>query len=433
MIAPTAPTAAQGADQVVFVDDTPAVAAPGSTPWQVLVVDDDPTVHAVTRYALDGFLFQDRPVHTLHALSARQAHTVLGQHETIGLALIDIVMESEHAGLDLVRWIREVAGNHLMRIVMRTGQAAQLPEETVVRDFEIDDFRQKTDLSLVTLRTLVMSRLRAWDGLRAVEAHRRELATLVGERTRELDAARMRLVQADRMASIGQLAAGVAHSLNTPLGYLASNLRTLQDALPLLLAGLDATAPPELREDLPDLLAESRQGVDSMHRTVQDLMVFARAGTADALQWANLNDGIAATVALVRTQLAVPVVTELTALPELECHPAQINLVLLQLLNNAAQAMQGRSGQIVVQSGASETDVWFSVADAGCGMSDAVRTRIFEPFFTTRPFGEGHGLGLSLAWGIIEAHRGRIDVQTIVDVGSTFTVTLPRQAVQTPP
>lgn len=414
-------------DRITFIDDAPVPAPNNVPPWQVLVVDDDASVHAVTRYALEGFLFQGRPVLTVHALSAEQAHAMLAQHERIGLALIDIVMESEQAGLELVRWIREVAGNHLMRIVMRTGQAAQLPEEDVVRDYEIDDFRQKTDLNVVTLRTLVMSRLRAWDSLRAIEAHRRKLSQEVEARTRELDLARMRLVQADRMASIGQLAAGVAHSLNTPLGYLASNLRAVDDAMPTLLKGLDGVATTQLREDLPDLIAESRQGVQSMRRIVQDLTVFARAGSADAQEWVDLNTGIAATVALVLPQWKTPISLDLGPLPNLTCHPAQINLVVLQLLNNAAQAMQGRTGEIVVQSGATAHEVWFAVMDAGCGMSDAVRMRVFEPFFTTRCVGQGYGMGLALVWGIVQAHQGKIDVQSIPDVGTTVTVTLPRQ------
>lgn len=428
------PTAQQEADTYVWDDETALPPAPQTdASWKVLVVDDDESVHAVTRLALTGFTFLDRTVQTLHALSAAQAQPLILQHTDIALALVDVVMETEQAGLELVRWIREVAGNRLMRIVMRTGQAAQLPEEAVVRDYDIDDFRQKTDLQLKALRTLVMSRLRAWDGLCVIETHRRELSALVAQRTRELDNARMRLVQADRVASIGQLAAGVAHSLNTPLGYLASNMRALEDALPTLLAHLNPAEAGDLCEDLPALVVESRQGIEAMRRTVQDLLVFARPDTADARQWTELNANITATVALNEAQLQVPIVLELAQLPMIECHPAQINLVLVQLLNNAAQAMQGRTGSIVVQSGLNDRGVWFSVRDSGCGMTEAVCQRMFEPFFTTRPFGQGQGLGLALVWGVVQAHQGSIDVESIVDVGSTITVTLPRESVDRTP
>ena len=147
--------------------------------WCVLLVDDDEEVHAVTRMALKGFKFHRRPLELLSAYSAAEALQVFDGRSDIALALIDVVMESEHAGLELVRELREGRGNRLTRLVLRTGQAGQAPEDRVIREYEIDDYKEKTELTTQKLRTLLYSMLRSYRDLCLIDAQRSGLSKVL--------------------------------------------------------------------------------------------------------------------------------------------------------------------------------------------------------------------------------------------------------------
>lgn len=150
--------------------------APG---WCILIVDDEPEVHAVTRLALRGFEFQEQGIELLSALSAQEARAIFDQRDDIALALIDVVMETEHAGLELIHDIRETRNNRKTRLVLRTGQAGQAPEDRVIRDYEIDDYKEKTELTTQKLRTLLYSSLRAYRDICVIEAQRDGLSRVL--------------------------------------------------------------------------------------------------------------------------------------------------------------------------------------------------------------------------------------------------------------
>lgn len=143
-----------------------------SSKWCVLIVDDEPEVHAVTNLALRNFEFQQQRLELLSATSASQAKDIFDQRDDIALALVDVVMETEHAGLDLVRYVREERKNRRTRLVLRTGQAGQAPEDQVIRDYEIDDYKEKTELTTQKLRTLLYSTLRAYRDICVIRAQR---------------------------------------------------------------------------------------------------------------------------------------------------------------------------------------------------------------------------------------------------------------------
>ncbi|EMB50569.1 Response regulator [Vibrio mimicus] len=155
------------------------VAAHGSEPWRVLLVDDDEQMHQITRLALSGFQFQNRPLELISVLSGNEAQKVMAEQSDIALALIDVVMETEHAGLDLVRYIRDVLQNRQVRLVLRTGQAGQAPEDNVIKDYEIDDYKEKTELTTQKLRTLLYSMLRAYRDLCLIEDQKRGLSHVI--------------------------------------------------------------------------------------------------------------------------------------------------------------------------------------------------------------------------------------------------------------
>jgi two-component system NtrC family sensor kinase len=262
----------------------------------------------------------------------------------------------------------------------------------------------------------------------------------VAERTREL-------VQSEKLAAIGQLAAGVAHEINTPIGFIRSNLGTLRGYATQLLSLVDAwesagadlkpTSPalkkafaetdlPYLREDLPALVQESQDGLDRVRNIVQSLRNFAHA-ESQAMGDVDLLSCLENTLVVAGNQIAerAEVVRNLSPMPAVQCIEGQINQVLMSLLINAVQSIDER-GTITVCNGFDAKGAWISVEDTGCGMSETVRTRLFEPFFTTKPVGQGTGLGLSVAWDIVvNKHAGRIDIQSTLGQGTRVTLWLP--------
>ena len=157
--------------------------APRVSPWKVLVVDDEPEVHAVTRLVLGNFRFSDRPLQFLNAHSANQAEVMLREHPDIAVMLLDVVMETDRAGLELVRHVRERIGNHFVRIVLRTGQPGQAPEQQVIAAYDINDYKEKTELTAQKLTTTMYSALRGYRDMRMIESNRRGLERVIDAST----------------------------------------------------------------------------------------------------------------------------------------------------------------------------------------------------------------------------------------------------------
>ena len=237
------------------------------------------------------------------------------------------------------------------------------------------------------------------------------------------------LVQAEKMASIGQLAAGVAHEINTPIAFVQSNLGTLGKYLETLIAAV-GTANRDVDyivDDAPALISESKDGINRVKRIVQNLKDFSQIDTAQHWQLADLRHGLDATLGLLASQIdgKAEVVAQYGDLPLVECLPQQLNQVFVCLINNAVQAIGDARGTLTIRGGADGDAAWIEFIDDGCGIPDAIRHKIFDPFFTTRAVGQGAGLGLSLAYGIVQSHHGSIEVVSEVGCGSCFRIRLP--------
>jgi len=268
---------------------------------------------------------------------------------------------------------------------------------------------------------------------------------------RKLQVAQDQLMQSEKLASIGQLAAGVAHEINNPVGYVFSNFSTLEKYLADLfrmltayeqaepqLAGTPAAARlaalrreielDYLKEDVPTLMAESREGITRVRKIVQDLKDFSHVDAREEWAWADLHKGIDSTLNIVNNEIKykAEVVKHYGPLPEVMCLPSELNQVFMNLLVNAAHAVNRERGSITIRTGCEDGDsAWVEVEDDGCGIPKENLTRIFDPFFTTKPVGKGTGLGLSLSYGIVHKHGGRLEVDSEVGRGTRFRVTLP--------
>ena len=267
---------------------------------------------------------------------------------------------------------------------------------------------------------------------------------------RRLEEVNNQLLQAEKMAAIGQMAAGVAHEINNPVGYIRSNLDTLQNYVGKLLHIMDAYSEAEnalishehvfepihrlkqtmdlnyLKRDIVELLGESKEGVNRVQQIVKDLKNFSHVDEQDWL-WSDLHDGLNSTLNIVHHELKykAQVVKEYGHLPQIQCRLSQLNQVFMNLLMNAAHAIDNR-GTIWIRTGAETSWVWVEIEDSGSGIASEHLSRIFEPFFTTKPVGKGTGLALSLSYGIVAKHAGRIEVDSQPGKGARFRIWLPR-------
>jgi signal transduction histidine kinase len=270
------------------------------------------------------------------------------------------------------------------------------------------------------------------------------------EANAQLEEAKSQLVQSEKMASVGQLAAGVAHEINNPIGFVNSNLGSLEKYVaqlfdviaryeamrPGLLGNADALAAFDhvrkdsdlefLRVDIPTLLKESRDGIDRVRKIVQSLKDFSHVDPSDDWQWSDLRKELDNTISLAWNELKYKceLVREYGEIPLVECLPGQISQVFLNLLVNASQAI-GEKGTITVRTRHKGNDVEIDIADTGQGIDPAHLGKIFDPFYTTKPLGQGTGLGLSISYGIVRKHHGEIAVVSEQGKGTTFTIRFP--------
>lgn len=266
----------------------------------------------------------------------------------------------------------------------------------------------------------------------------------------KLSDAQSKLIQSEKLASIGQLVAGVAHEINNPIDFIFSNFGTLEQYLEDLFQMLDAYEQAEasvsdgaalarirslkadldidyLKEDIPNLMRESRDGIQRVRKIVQDLKDFSRVDARQEWESVDLHAGIDSTLNIVNNEIKykADVVKHYGALPEVQCLPSELNQVFMNLLVNAAHAITAERGTITISTGVEGPNVWVEVADTGAGIAQENLKRIFDPFFTTKPVGKGTGLGLSLSYGIVQKHSGRMEVHSELGVGTRFRVTLP--------
>ena len=279
------------------------------------------------------------------------------------------------------------------------------------------------------------------DANRALTEEKGAQSKLIGQ----LHAAQSQLVQSEKMASLGQLSAGVAHEINNPLSFVSSNIQCLEEYMVALLAlqreydalltdSRQRSRIEELRarhrvelieEEIPEIISDTLEGTRRIKMIVDNLLNFSHISNTE-WQPAGLNRCIEATLVIARNELKhkARVVTDLGELPDIQCIPSQINQVILTLLINAVHAIE-ENGEIHIQTRMRGEGVVIRVRDTGCGIAGENIKKIFDPFFTTKGVGKGTGLGLSVAYGIVRAHGGRIEVESELGRGSSFEVWLP--------
>ncbi len=278
---------------------------------------------------------------------------------------------------------------------------------------------------------------------------------------KRLEDTQTQMVQSEKMATVGQLAAGVAHEINNPTGFVSSNLKTLNDYQEDIAALIEKyqemvaqTRDGELKDKLPEnfqqtiesvvafekdidieylmddikeLIGDCREGTERIKKIVMDLKDFAHPGE-DKIQTIDINQGLESTLNVVNNEVKykATVHRELGDIPSIKGYPQQLNQVFMNILVNAAQAIE-KKGDIYLKTEAKKEWVEVTIADTGSGISKENLSKIFDPFFTTKDVGKGTGLGMNIAYNIIQKHKGKIEVSSEVGKGTKFTITLPAE------
>jgi signal transduction histidine kinase len=271
---------------------------------------------------------------------------------------------------------------------------------------------------------------------------------VLNETMNNLKEAQSQLIQSEKMASLGQLTAGVAHEINNPINFVSANIKPLKDDLADLIKCIniykqtvkDKGLEKEFEEvqkfnektdidfvltEVNDLLKGIEEGASRTSEIVKGLRNFSRLDQ-HVVKKADLNEGIESTLTLLHSTYRdkIEIIKDFGTLPEIDCFPGQMNQVFMNLLSNAIQAMNG-PGKIFITTSANENNVRISIKDTGPGMTEEIKSKIFDPFFTTKEVGKGTGLGLSISYGIIEKHNGKMEVLSQPGEGAEFIITLP--------
>ena len=405
---------------------------------RILIVDDEEPV----RNLFAAYLGETYTCQT--AADAQEALEILAR-EPFALVLTDMQMPGL-GGIELLRKIVEhypetavimISGvDRTQRVIdaIRVGASDYL-----IKPCELDVLAFSIERALE--RRLLLRNARRYK--KDLELRNAELA----QQKRELVRLQAQMVQSEKMASLGLLAAGVAHELNNPAGFIYSNVDVLRQYVERLerclfaydeinLPNQDAARIAEIKAeidydnilgDLGSILSDCHLGAERIRDVVQNLRLFSRLDESEIKQ-VDLNEGIEATVRLLSRYYKsgrINLEREYGELPLVNCYAAQLNQVWMNLLVNAAQAIEDNDGTVHIRTLSDGKTVSVSVTDSGKGISPENIKRIFDPFFTTKPVGEGTGLGLSISHGIVEQHGGTIAVDNIPGKGTTFTVTLP--------
>jgi len=414
-------------------------------PESILLVDDNEINRRLVRYILSTD-YQE----VQEAADGDECLAALANY-SFDLVLLDLNMPKK-SGFDVLKELQLPSSPRSPVVIVLS---ADNDPDTISRSFQLGaaDYLT-TPFNREELLARVKTHLALHNREQYLEERVQKRTAALMETNQRLKETTKQLIQAEKMASLGQLAAGVAHEINNPVGYINSNLDTLKsyvkDLLELISHYQNLEASPDniaareavkeaikearqridlefLEEDIQHLIQESLQGVRHVKQIVSDLKGFSHP---EEKEWhsANLNELIDSTLNIANNELKykTKIVKHYQELPSVQCITPQIKQVLLNLLVNAGQAIDGK-GCITIETGLapSAETVYVNIRDNGHGIEEELLQKIFDPFFTTKAVGQGTGLGLSVSYGIIQSHLGSITVSSEKGQGSCFTIHLP--------
>jgi len=415
---------------------------------RILIVDDDDLVRGLFASYLSERYACATAANFDEALSLLQA-------KSFALVLSDMIMPGR-SGIELLREIKMrfpdtavviISGiDRTQRVLDAVRQGA---DDYLIKPCELDVLLMTIERAIERYALLRSARQYKID-LERSNAELRQSKAELEHRKSELERLQAQIVHTEKMASLGQLAAGVAHELNNPAGFIFGNMEILHECAPglerLLKFYETAALSTEERaqvcvikdeidyehtlEDLRSIIADCRHGAERIRDVVQNLRTFSRLDEAE-FKKVDIHESLDSTLRLLSryyTSGRIKLYREYGELPPVDCYAGQLNQVWMNLLVNAAQAVKD-AGEVRIKTRHEGQKVVVKISDTGCGIPPEYLKRIFDPFFTTKPVGEGTGLGLSVTYSIIERHKGAVRVESRLHKGTTFTVSIPVDAM----
>ncbi len=404
---------------------------------RVLIVDDEEGIRE---------LFREYLREQYECVTAASADEALGllAVQPYALVISDMMMPGRN-GIELLREI--TARYPETAVIMVSGIDRPQRVRDALRVGAFDYLIKPCELDVLTLSVEhALERRSLQRTARTYKTHLEDQNIELASRKAELERLQAQLVHTEKMASLGQLAAGIAHELNNPAGFIYGNMDLLQNdlsslarlfhvyeslQLPTEAAALVDSLRAEINYerlvgDLNSIVMDCREGAERICDVVKNLRLFSRLDEAE-LKKVDIHSGIDSTIRLLSRYFSagrLRVHRDYGELPLISCYAGQLNQVWMNLLVNAAQSVSG-DGEIRITTRLDGSSIVIAIRDTGSGIPADKLPRIFDPFFTTKPVGEGTGLGLSISYGIIERHRGSISVQSKLGTGTTFTIRIP--------
>ncbi|MDP8221391.1 MAG: ATP-binding protein [Candidatus Stygibacter frigidus] len=402
-------------EEVFSVNSGAAIIA--GNDWKILVVDDEEDIHTVTHLTLDDFEFAGKQVKILDAYSAKQALELIRQQPDIAITLLDVVMETTTAGLDLVKQIRGELENHFIRIVLRTGQPGYAPERDVVLNYDINDYKSKTELTSDKIFTMVSSGLRAYKSLISLESFRQNLQEKVNvavESIREKDHI---IIKQSRQVAVSELISNISHQWRQPLNTVMA-----------LIQDIEITGEEE--ELTVDYLSKQSQKamsiIQDMSNTIDDLRYFFQP--VEESEEFILHDVISRCVKLLEPTLQEEnIKLEIKGDEQLNAkgYSNDYAQVVLQIINNSRDALREKDisdKEITINILEDSGKAKLEVIDNGGGIAEDVIEHIFEPYFTTHFKSPGRGLNLYMCQIVIEKNMKGSLTAGNMGSGAIFTI-----------
>jgi len=410
-----------------------------NTGISILVVDDSRSARMTTSKLLKTQYFK-----TFEAENGAEALQILQQNPSIKLLLTDYHMPKMD-GFELIEAVRTSYPMDKLAIIGLSARGNPLLSSQFLKR-GANDFLSKPYFQ-EELIWRVNQNIEMLDHIRLLHSYQARLERKIEEQSEQIHVSQAMILQQEKLAAIGQLAAGIAHEINNPIGFIASNLNTLNQYNEKLSAYLEAEnnlllqLPENLKsefeglrkkqkiallsEDLPELVSDCLDGTERMKKIVTGLKSFARKDDSEQrLADINLCIEDAITVSWNELKYKAQVERDFGDLPQTFCYPQQLSQVFMNLLINAAHAIE-KQGTISIHTRHRDDSNEVIVKDSGCGISPENLAKIFEPFFTTKEQGKGTGLGMSIAREIIDRHQGTIEVESELGTGTTFVLKFP--------
>jgi two-component system, sensor histidine kinase and response regulator len=415
-------------DNVVFEDDEVLFADEAEIPsfeedmWGILIIDDEEDVHQLTRFVLEDYVYQNKKLKFVSAYSAKEAKELFNQCHEIAVILLDVVMETNDAGLKLVRYIRETLQNHFVRIILRTGQAGYAPEKQVILKYDINDYKNKTELTDQKLFTVMTASLRAYSDIMTIESYRQHLEDKVAERTYQLQKQNKELIKLNQDKN--EFLAIAAHDLKNPLASIQS------------LANLIRTSwndfPKEKLIEFSEMIEISAEKMFSLITNLLDVntieskdrkYIFGKLNILPILQVVVNNYQRSA-----KSKQIALYFQFIEDEYQIWVDENAIYQVVENLISNAIKySPHGKN--VYVKLVKDEKNVCCQIQDEGPGLSDKEKTKLFGKFvrLTPRPTGDEHstGLGLFIVKKLVEAMKGKVWCETELGKGAMFIIEFP--------